>query len=382
MSDSFTVTSNTSWFGRIGESLGGILFGLLLIVLAVVLLFWNEGRAVQTHKSLTEGKGIVLSVAADAVDPANEGKLVHLTGEAVVEGVLVDEDFGISSEAIRLRREVEMYQWQEKSETKTEKKLGGGEETVTTYTYSKGWSGSPVDSSAFQQPGGHQNPSGFPVESATWDAETASVGAFVLPPDLVSQLGGFEALPVREIPQDAQWPADATVEQGRIYVGEDAGAPHVGDLRIAYSVVEPGPVSIVAAQRGDSFAGYRTKAGDTIAMIEPGTHTAQEMFESAIAGNTMLTWLLRLAGFFMLWFGFSLLFAPLSVLADVVPFLGNLVGMATGFFAFLLALAVALVVIAVAWIVFRPLLGILLLAMALVAGFLSLRVLRRQPKAA
>lgn len=382
MADSFSVTSNTSWFSRIGKSIGGIFFGLLLLVLGVVLLFWNEGRAVQTYKSLKEGQGIVVPIGADAVDPANEGKLVHLNGDAVTDGILVDEDFGIAAEALRLRREVEMYQWEEKQESKTEKKLGGGEETVTTYSYAKKWSSGLVDSSAFRQSAGHENPAEMPWESLSWDAEGVTVGAFELPPDLLSRLGGFKDLPVREMPEGAAWPEDAQTYQGRIYLGADPSAPVVGDVRIAYSVVEPGPVSIVAEQRGDSFAEYRTKAGDSLAMIEPGTRTAQEMFESAIAGNTMLTWLVRLAGFMLLWFGFSMVFAPISVLADVIPFLGNLVGMATGFFAFLLALAVALVVVAVAWIFFRPLLGILLLAMAVAAGFAGLKILRRRAPAA
>jgi hypothetical protein len=382
MADSFSVTSNTSWFSRIGKSIGGIFFGLLLLVIGVVLLFWNEGRAVQTYKSLKEGQGIVVSIGADAVDPANEGKLVHLNGDAVTDGILVDEDFGIAAEALRLRREVEMYQWEEKQESKTEKKLGGGEETVTTYSYAKKWSSGLVDSSAFRQSAGHENPAEMPWESLSWDAEGVTVGAFELPPDLLSRLGGFKDLPVREMPEGAAWPEDAQTYQGRIYLGADPSAPVVGDVRIAYSVVEPGPVSIVAEQRGDSFAEYRTKAGDSLAMIEPGTRTAQEMFESAIAGNTMLTWLVRLAGFMLLWFGFSMVFAPISVLADVIPFLGNLVGMATGFFAFLLALAVALVVVAVAWIFFRPLLGILLLAMAVAAGLAGLKILRRRAPAA
>ena len=40
---------------------------------------WNEGRAVRTAESLEEGAGAVVSVPADAVDPGNEGKLVHVS---------------------------------------------------------------------------------------------------------------------------------------------------------------------------------------------------------------------------------------------------------------------------------------------------------------
>ena len=68
---SITETTSTSWFTRIKNSVVGVLFGLLLLVAGVVGLFWNEGRAVTTARSLEEGAGIVMSVAADRVDAAN-----------------------------------------------------------------------------------------------------------------------------------------------------------------------------------------------------------------------------------------------------------------------------------------------------------------------
>jgi len=382
MSDSFQVTSSSSWFSRLGKSLGGIVAGLVMLIIGIVLLFWNEGRAVKTYKTLKEGQGLVIDVNADAVDAANEGKLVHLTADATTEEILSDEDFGISSKAIRLRRDVQMYQWKESESSETRKKLGGGEETVTTYSYSKEWSGMLINSSSFKQPDGHDNPTEFPFDSETWDAETVPVGAFFLSPDLISQLSDFTELSVREIPEGAIWPENAQPDKGGIYLGTNPSQAQIGDVRINYSVVEPGPVSLVAAQTGDSFSDYRTKVGGTIAMITAGEVSAQQMFEDAIATNSLVTWLIRLGGFVLIWIGFSLIFAPLSVLADVVPLFGDLVGAATGLIAFLLALAVALTVIAIAWLVFRPLLGIALLALAVGAAVLGFRLFRKKPQAA
>jgi len=57
--DSFTERTHTSWFARIGKSFVAVLFGLVLLVGSSVLLFWNEGRAVQTERSLAEGRGLV-----------------------------------------------------------------------------------------------------------------------------------------------------------------------------------------------------------------------------------------------------------------------------------------------------------------------------------
>lgn len=373
MPDSIQVTSGSSWFSRLGKAFTGIVVGLILIIVGIALLFWNEGRAVKTYKTLKEGQGLVIDVASDAVDEANNGKLVHLSADAATDETLVDSDFEVSAQAIRLRRDVEMYQWTETEKSETRKKLGGGEETVTTYTYTKEWNGMLNDTANFKEPSGHANPSEFPYDSMTLDAEQVVVGAFYLSPDLIAQLSDFKDLPVRDVPEGAQWPEGARADKGGIYLGADPAQPQVGDVRINFSVVEPGPVSIVAAQNGDTFADYQTKAGGTIAMIVPGNVPAQQMFEDAIAGNTMVTWLIRLGGFILIWIGFGLLFAPLSVLADIVPLFGNLVGAATGLVAFLLALAVALTVIAIAWLVFRPLLGAALLVVAMAAAVLGFR---------
>ena len=86
----YTEVTSESWFGRIGGALKGIVFGVLLIAIAFFVLFKNEGRAVNRYKTLKEGAGIVVSVGSEAVDSANEGKLIHLTGLATTDEILKD----------------------------------------------------------------------------------------------------------------------------------------------------------------------------------------------------------------------------------------------------------------------------------------------------
>ncbi len=133
--DRFTETTTKSWGQRISDSIKGILVGLLLIVVSVVGLFWNEGRAVQTARSLAEGAGLVVQGSSARVDAANEGKLVHVSGDTKVTAPIADPEFGVSLRALKLVRVVEMYQWKEEAKTETRKKVGGSEETTTTYEY-------------------------------------------------------------------------------------------------------------------------------------------------------------------------------------------------------------------------------------------------------
>ena len=78
--DSFTEVTSKSWFSRLGKAFKGIIAGIILVVIAFPLLFWNEGRAVKRHKTLEEGGGAVISVSVDKVDSANQGRLVHMAG--------------------------------------------------------------------------------------------------------------------------------------------------------------------------------------------------------------------------------------------------------------------------------------------------------------
>src|SRR5690242_11787047 len=108
---SFTDTTYTSWFARIKNALTGALVGLVLLIGCIWLLIWNEGRAIQTYRALSEGASQVISVDGVAVDPANEGKLVHISGAVKSDQLPQDSQFGITADgAVGLSREVEMYQ--------------------------------------------------------------------------------------------------------------------------------------------------------------------------------------------------------------------------------------------------------------------------------
>ena len=149
MADTFTERTSQSWFSKIFGSFVALLFGIVLVPVAIILLFWNEGRAVATAKSLAEGASSVISAPADAVNADNNLKLVHVSGNATTDEVLTDPTFGVSATAIRLGRKVEMYQWNEVKNSSTQKDLGGSNETTTTYSYDQKWSDDPIDSTKF-----------------------------------------------------------------------------------------------------------------------------------------------------------------------------------------------------------------------------------------
>ncbi|MBP1588758.1 MAG: hypothetical protein ILO10_01030, partial [Kiritimatiellae bacterium] len=190
MPDTFTTTTTQGWGSRLGGSFKGLLFGLLLFLVAFPLLWWNEGRTVKQTRALNEGAEAVVEASLDAVDPALEGQLVHVSGLVTNLAPVADSDFGLSVDALVLRREVEMYQWVESQKTSKKVNLGGSETTTTEYSYTREWADPRfADSSDFVYPEGHQNPAEIAYMPDTMVCRDARIGAYVFPSDHLPGLG-------------------------------------------------------------------------------------------------------------------------------------------------------------------------------------------------
>jgi len=377
MSDYSEVTSE-GWFSRIKDSIKGVLVGLVLFVLAFPVLWFNEGRAVRTAKSLEEGAGAVVSVGSDKVDGAHEGKLVHLSGNTATTDVLTDDTFGVTFNGIKLQRAVEMYQWVEEEKEESSKKVGGSKETKKTYSYKKEWADDLENSSEFKVKEGHE----MPVKEQEWTAANVTLGAFSLPSRLVERVGKAAALSVDSAALakvSGAFKAKAKALNGGFYIGADPANPAIGDLKVSFKAVKPAVVSVVAVQRGNSFEPYKAKAGGEVELLEQGNKPAAEMFQSAQDDNATLTWILRVIGFLMMAFGVYMVARPVAVLGDVVPFVGSFFAFGAGIFGFLIAMVGSSLTVAVAWIFYRPLLGILLLVVT-GGGAAGLMALKRKQK--
>lgn len=353
-----TETTTISWGSRLGSSIKGVLVGVILFLLGFPVLFWNEGRAVKATKTNEEGASSVVEAEAASVDPAQNGKLVHVIGDATTADVLSDSTYGVSETAFRLSRKTEMYQWVEHAETHDEKKLGGKIERTTKYTYSKEWCESAINSDAFHDKGQYINP---PAREELGEvnqyAKKAELGARTLSARQIERISGAETLKTlyRPVVTNEFFEISGTVPE-----------PKVGDVRVTFSVVRsPKTITVVAGQNGNGFMAFTAKStGSTIDHLMSGAIDAAGVFAAAERSNTMITWILRFVGFFMMFIGLSSVFKPLSVVADVVPFIGTLVGIGTGLVAGVIAFGASLVTIAVAWLFYRPLLAILLIGAA------------------
>ncbi|MEK7060816.1 MAG: TMEM43 family protein [Patescibacteria group bacterium] len=380
-----TVTTSTSWFSRLGSSVKNVFFGFLLISISVILLFWNEGRTANTYQSLKEGASLVVSVSSETRNEANEGKLIHFSGLARTPSILTDIDFGVSSSALKLRRTVEMYQWIEQSDSKTVEKLGGGTDTTTTYTYKKDWSNSIVDSSDFKEAETHQNPTSRKYEDKELVAQNVSVGAYTLSEDLIKNLSGYLPLTLTQemlnaLPYAKQ--QELELVGSMIYSQtNDTSMPEIGNTRIRYEIIVPQTVSVIAKQTGDTLMPFITKNGRTISMIQLGDRSAAEMFAGAVATNKTATWLLRGLGTLLMYIGFMMILGVLPIIASVIPFVGRMIGAGTSIVSFGLTVIISSITIAMAWLVYRPFVSLLILGFGALGVILLSKIAKKSSHA-
>ena len=266
-----------------------------------------------------------------------------------------------------------MFQWRENSETTEKKNLGGSVTRTTTYTYEKVWSEAVIDSSGFKE-AGHDNPGVIEFPSEEKLAANVSFGAFRLNERQIARIGSDQAY---AFPTDFVCRVSRVQRQGNVILVPNkatrdnalnnrdvAAEPRIGDMRVTFTVVRPHDISIVAKQRGDTFVAYLAKTKKKVDLIQDGVVDCAEMFEDARDANTLFTWLVRLGGLLIMYIGLSMVLKPLSVLGDVLPILGTVIGWGTGLVAGVVALVCALVTIAAAWIFYRPVLAVLLLVAA------------------
>ncbi|MDR3477160.1 MAG: TMEM43 family protein [Gammaproteobacteria bacterium] len=369
-----------SWGSRIISAFWGILAGIALIVGSFILVFWNEGHGLHTAQSLEQTEKVVTTAPNSPIDQKNNHHAIYFSGRAITDNTLHDALFDISEKAIKLNRKVEMYQWEQHTETSTQKQMGGSEQETKTYTYKTVWSDKLIDSSDFKDKTGHENPESMPINSKSQEAKNVTVGDFVLPGDLISQMSGETPVDLSKIDLskiESKTKKPVKLEEKEIYVGDDSTTPKVGDLRITVSEILPQVVSIIAEQADQTLQPFTPPAGEPVSLLVMGHHSPAQMISDAKSQNQMILIALRIASLIIMIIGMALLMKPIVVLADVIPLFGNIVGMGTGLIAFITGLILWTIATSIAWFAFRPLWAVGLILIVAGTCFLILSSRKR-----
>jgi len=363
--DRYTETTYTGYGQNIGNSFKGIFLGIIFLIGSVILLWWNEGRSVEQATALKEMQEKIVTLPDTSYNGQYENQAVLIQGKVIPLEGLFDPEFGVKSDGLILSKSVEMYQWNEKSNSTSQDKVGGGTETVTTYDYVKEWSSSQIDSSSFKRSMGHQNP--MMTRKGAYYVSPAQMGDFSLDKTMVSHIGAYESY--AGLASMPDYIGDAKNYKSFLYLGINPQIPMIGDMKITYLYAPSAIYTYAAKEQGKSLVPYVTDNGKSFVFVRNGKVDSMTIFKEELDANSMMTWILRGVGLLVMFFGFTMIMGPLATLAKVIPMLGSLVGGVTSIVAGALTLILGSIIISLAWFSSRPLMSLAIIVVGVGIAF-------------
>lgn len=116
---------------------------------------------------------------------------------------------------------------------------------------------------------------------------------------------------------------------------------------------------------------------EVIDYAKDGTQTQEQFFESKETDLSIGTQLFRLLGILLNVIGLYLIFTPIIVTLAWIPlvgvFLSSVAAFAAGLIALVAGVTMSIVVMAMAWLFFRPLMSLSLLTLTAVATYVVFR---------
>ena len=187
--------THTSYIQRIKNSFIAIPIGLILFIASFYFLWCNEGNSIRLSQKEDFIKNNAIEISSDNINRENDSKLIATNGSVYSDQTLSDSIISIEN-ALNLERHVEMYQWIEKEQNKTQSNIDGSTTKITTYSYKKAWSSTEHNSDKFKKTG-YNNPK-FPLYSKTISSDIAYMGDFMLNLYKIEQINDYEN--VQDIP--------------------------------------------------------------------------------------------------------------------------------------------------------------------------------------
>lgn len=311
-------TGNISQSGCIGRLMGAALLagGIALLIFNE----WNHHDAMQFYSQAREA--MVELTDTTTIDPANNGKLVTYSAWATPGQAVVDPLYGIASNGMLIRRDVQYYQWCEQSETKRETVYRDGKKDFTyrtVYSYYKSWQYSPVNSNEFNNPKGHENHVVTEVPINREYSRDARLGPYRMSHALMDSILPDVTLPI-DTTAAAFKRGNATVTANGavpwtllhkqlyprpytsdiLYYGTGTlEAPHIGDVRVMIEASSPCRLWVAAKADEDVLQPYKSPGLHDITHVSQAPINVEEQIKDQLQGNVMLEWTLRVIGWIL-----------------------------------------------------------------------------------
>ena len=218
-------------------------------------------------------------------------------------------------------------------------------------------------------------------ENKTYTAKGVKVGEFVIPQEKVDSLSTNEYVTLSKDNDDQRYAAyqlKLNIDGKYFTNSSNLSNPEIGDYRISFKYNDAKDVSIMGVQKGNTIEAYKAKSGYSVYELYEGSYDGAGIIQNMRDTNRIIKILCRAGGIILVIIGLLAIISPIQKLAGYVPILGSIFNGITTLAAIILGVAISIIDIAIAWIAYRPVLGIALLAVA--GGLIVASILLKKKK--
>ena len=380
-----------SMITKIANSKFGIGGGIMAVFTGTLMLISNERDFKMIGDAIREAESVVVELDdANSLDTEMDGKLTYGVSTIQTDEFVVDELFDVSINAIKLTRVVKYYQWVEIEEEESD-----DESSYTTYYYEKQWTDAPVNSSKFNDSRYRSdNWVIMEIDNLTKWADIVNWGAYILPQFIKKEIKGENPVTINLSPQVKEMFEKALVKcasghtasalikasdheyvhnfkVNTLHFGTDPSKPAIGDVRVEINHIPPGgDLSVIAQVMGNTFTEYIAKNGRTFFSVYNGNDSMEKMFKREHSNNAWNAWAMRVFLTILVILGMRFTLKPVNMLFSRIPLLGSIVNVGIKIATTMLGLAWSLIVIALAWFFYRPLITLIIFTVVAAIIFL------------
>lgn len=332
----------------------GIIFGLIIVIVSVILLFMNENKYINIYKSTQIERDNLTDIENDMVNDLYEDSLVCVSGKININETLTDSKFGVSVKSPKLVRIVEMYQY----------KQNGNK-------YSKVWSSELFDTSYSEE---YKNPISMPYSSTSYFASDVKVGVFRLSFEQLSNLDTNKYYD--EFNQNIIKSLGYVINDKYITNSSDINNPKIGDIRISFKYNDYKDITVLALQKSDTFETYNSSNGENINVVINGIKTGNEVLDNISNNNKLLLWGIRVILSITIMIGFILIFNNFKKLNKKVILLGSVNN--TLVISIILSISLCVLVISIPYLFYNLLTGCILILLSIIIFWLCTLITRKK----
>ncbi|MBR1550941.1 MAG: TMEM43 family protein [Muribaculaceae bacterium] len=359
--------------------------GVVITVSAIALLAWNESHSFHAHNLFAEAASKLIIVDdTTTVDPTNEGRLLFMNVWAHIGDDAVDPLYGIGGQYLSVERQVQYYQWHEKAVVTRARTSHGTRTSSTTYEYHRAWSDKVIDPAKFSgsRARDYDNTPVVQIEPLKTYSHGAKLGPYLMAVELIDSMpslnsdvtgnGGLRNLRLAvALDSTSQGGSIPTHQEGDIiYYGNDPAKPTVGDVRVKFVYRVPSKVWVLAQAHSDSIRPFVGSENYwlTYSRVNTQQFDPREEIEDETWGFDVLVWVLRVIGWLLMVWGIRWSLGIITSLLAGVPVVGMVATAAASLVSWVLGTVMSVLVIALSFLVIRPVVSLCLLGvLAIVA---------------